>query len=98
MVHHDKRANPRIPVHDGVTLVVLGTVDKELCILEDIDKGGVKFFSTRELVVGNRVELRIPSPEDEPDIVIQAKVMRVGSGSYNKPYSYGCVIEQIENA
>lgn len=98
MAHHDKRANPRIPVQDGVTLVVPGMAEIELCILEDIDKGGVKFFSTRELPVGHRVELRIPSPEDEPEIVIQAKVMRVGSGSYNKPYSYGCVIEQIENA
>lgn len=98
MKRNDKREYSRLTVRDDVTLVIPGVDDSELCVLEDISKGGARFFTTRNLTVGNRVELRIPSPEHEPDISIQAKILRVGPGDYSKPFSYACEIEHIENA
>ena len=94
----EKRANSRMTIRDDVTLVVIGVADKELCVLEDVSMGGARFFSTRKLTVGNHVELRVPSTEDEPDVVIQAKILRVEPGDHSKEFGYGCKIESTENA
>lgn len=98
MVPNDKRSNSRLTVRDDVTLVVLGKAEQEHCVLENISQGGAKFYTTRKLSIGNRVELRVPSPENEPEIIIQAKILRLDPGDYSRPYSYGCVIEHAENA
>lgn len=98
MDRNDRRASSRLTIRDDVTLVVNGVADRERCVLEDVSMGGIKFFTTRKLTAGKSVELRIPSPDDEPDIVIQAKILRVGPGEYNKPFGYACVIETTVNA
>jgi hypothetical protein len=98
MDHNDRRASSRLTIRDDVTLAVEGVTDNERCVLEDVSMGGIKFFSTRKLTVGKHVELRIPSPGDEPEIVIQAKILRVGPGEHNKPFGYACVIETTVNA
>jgi len=98
MMHNDKRANTRHTIRDDVTLVVLGIPDSEHCILEDISMGGAKFYSAKKLAVGNHVELRIPAPQDEPEILVQAQVLRIEPGDHNKPYGYACIIESTVNA
>lgn len=94
----EHRAFSRITIHDGVTLMVKGVADSETCILENISKSGVKFYSTRKLDAGKVVELHVPSPEGDPEIIIKAKTLRVEPGEHGKPYSYACVIESTKNA
>lgn len=94
----ERRANSRFTIRDDVKLMAFGMTTKEICVLEDISKNGAKFYATQTLIVGNRVELRIPAPEDEPEIIIQAKILRVEAGDHGKLYGYGCVIESTENA
>lgn len=98
MYYQEKRANSRITIRDDVTLVVHGKADSDLCVLEDISQGGARFCSTQKLSIGSQVELRVPSPENDPDIVIQGIILRVGPGDYNKSYCYACTIEAFENA
>lgn len=95
---YEKRANTRMTIRDDVTLLVQGIAESEPCILEDISMGGARFFTTKKLAVGSHVELRVPSPDGEPEIIIQVKILRVGPGEHNKPFGYACVIEHTENA
>lgn len=97
MYNKERRANARFTIRDDVKLMVPGMATNENCVLEDISKGGARFYATQKLTVGNRVELRIPAPEEEPEIVIQAKILRIEPGAHDKPYGYGCLIENTEN-
>lgn len=94
----ERRASSRFTIRDDVILMTFGMSTKEICVLEDISKSGAKFYATQALAVGNRVELRIPAPEDEPEVIIQAKILRVEAGDHGKLYGYGCLIESAENA
>lgn len=97
MTTYERRANSRFTIRDDVTLKVSGETDSERCILEDLSKGGARFYSRVELAVGSHIELRIPSPDNEPDIIINATVLRVGPGIQDMPYAYACQIEHVEN-
>lgn len=96
-MHQDKRATPRIEIHDNVTLRVAGELGSSPCTLDNISQGGLRFFATRELQEGSRVELRIASPEGEPDIALKARILRV-SRSDGALFDYACRLDEVDNA
>lgn len=98
MPQNEKRANSRLTIRDDVTLIVARTADSEPCVLENISQGGALFFSNRQLAIGDQAELRVPSLDERPDIVMHVKVVRVGPGDYDQQFGYASVIEAFENA
>lgn len=97
MDHHNHREYSRITIHHDVTLVVQGEAGSEPCILENVSMGGVKFYAKHKLEAGTHVELRVPSPTDDPEIVIQATILRAEPGDSDNPYAYACMIESTQN-
>lgn len=97
MAFVDSRANPRLTIRDDVTLNIAGTPGNHSCTLENVSKGGIKFFSGSELAMGSRVKLTIPSPEEAPDIILHATIVRLEAGDHGHPYGYACTINKTEN-
>lgn len=97
MEQMDNRANARLTIRDDVTLKTERILDDQSCVLENISKGGIKFFSKQKLSIGNLVRLLVPSPDDSPDILIDAKIVRLDVGCYGQPYGYACTITSTHN-
>lgn len=94
----DKRVTPRLSIQDRVTLAVCGESGTTPCILDNVSQGGARFFTSRELAVGSRVELRIASPDDGMEISLLAQIIRVLPGRESGQFDYACRLESVENA
>lgn len=98
MPQNEKRTNSRLTIRDDVTLVAAGATESEPCVLENISQGGAMFFADHPLAIGDQAELRVPSLDERPDIVMHIKVVRVEPGDYDQQFGYASVIEEFENA
>lgn len=95
---NDKRVTPRISIQDSATVKIDGEHSGIPCTIDNLSQGGVRFSTTRDLSMGGYVELRIPSPDDEADIVLKAQILRVLPGREEGTRDYACQLESVENA